>query len=392
MPSWKKVILSGSDASLNSLSVATNVTATSFTGSLLGTASFASTASFVTGSNVYGPHGANSILSASYAISSSLSAETVLVKSGDATFDFDGYLTFFSSTQTAGQTLFKDTSGGPKYNPVQNKLTLTGSLEVTGGITGSLLGTSSFATSASFAPNIYNSDGTIAENRTVTLGGNNLTFVADQGETFEIVSNPSSDVSISGLPTITTANLLFYNAGSGQLTYNTTSSFTASQALSSSFASNAATASHGASNFTTAGDVFINGDTEIYGYASVESINLIDPNSSGFSTTSASSSIVPNGNTVTLFTIGSSGFEAVFLDYVVFDSARTNKRVGNFRINFDLTANEVTFDETSTKDIGDTSGFTLFAEVVGSVMSMKAENTTGQNVQIVYERKILYVV
>jgi len=42
MPSWKKVIVSGSDASLNSLNVL------SITGSLQGTASFATTASFVT--------------------------------------------------------------------------------------------------------------------------------------------------------------------------------------------------------------------------------------------------------------------------------------------------------------------------------------------------------
>jgi len=41
MPNWKKVITSGSDAALNSISVTTNVTATSFTGSLLGTASYA---------------------------------------------------------------------------------------------------------------------------------------------------------------------------------------------------------------------------------------------------------------------------------------------------------------------------------------------------------------
>jgi len=104
------------------------------TGSLLGTSSYAVQA-----------------LSASYAISSSLATETVLVKSGDTTFDYDGYLTFFSSTQNEGQTLYKDISGGPKYNPFQNKLTLTGSLEVTGGITGSLLGTASSAISASYA-------------------------------------------------------------------------------------------------------------------------------------------------------------------------------------------------------------------------------------------------
>jgi hypothetical protein len=41
MPNWKKVIVSGSDASLNSLSVASNVNAQSFTGSLFGTSSYA---------------------------------------------------------------------------------------------------------------------------------------------------------------------------------------------------------------------------------------------------------------------------------------------------------------------------------------------------------------
>ena len=59
MPNWNKVVVSGSNASLNSLTVSNGIT-----GSLLGTAS---TASFVTGSNVYGPYGSNSVISASYA-------------------------------------------------------------------------------------------------------------------------------------------------------------------------------------------------------------------------------------------------------------------------------------------------------------------------------------
>jgi len=90
MPSWKKVIVSGSDANLNSINVATNVVAQSFTGSLFGTASFAvsasqaqnattasyvlnavsasfaTSASFVTASNVFGPFGSNSVISASF--------------------------------------------------------------------------------------------------------------------------------------------------------------------------------------------------------------------------------------------------------------------------------------------------------------------------------------
>jgi hypothetical protein len=44
MPNWKKVIVSGSDASLNTLSVSNGIT-----GSLFGTASFALTASYVEG-------------------------------------------------------------------------------------------------------------------------------------------------------------------------------------------------------------------------------------------------------------------------------------------------------------------------------------------------------
>jgi hypothetical protein len=46
MPNWKKLIVSGSDAVLNSLSVTTNVIAASFTGSLSGTSSFAISASY----------------------------------------------------------------------------------------------------------------------------------------------------------------------------------------------------------------------------------------------------------------------------------------------------------------------------------------------------------
>ena len=65
MPSWKKVIVSGSDAFLNALTVTNGIT-----GSLHGTASWARnsiTSSFITASNVFGPFGSNSVISASYA-------------------------------------------------------------------------------------------------------------------------------------------------------------------------------------------------------------------------------------------------------------------------------------------------------------------------------------
>ena len=78
MPSWKKVIVSGSDASLNSLNVATNVVAQSFTGSLFGTASFAVSSSHAIFAD-----------SSSYAITASYVnplSQTVVI-SGSARFD-----------------------------------------------------------------------------------------------------------------------------------------------------------------------------------------------------------------------------------------------------------------------------------------------------------------
>ena len=76
MPSWKKVIISGSNAALNSLTVTNGIT-----GSLFGTASFATSASFAVSSSravtsSYAVSSSNAltasfVLSSSYAISSS---------------------------------------------------------------------------------------------------------------------------------------------------------------------------------------------------------------------------------------------------------------------------------------------------------------------------------
>lgn len=73
MPNWRKVLVSGSDAALNSLTVTANVTAQSFTGSLLGTASWAQnalTASFFSGS-------ISNAVSSSYAATASWSINSV---------------------------------------------------------------------------------------------------------------------------------------------------------------------------------------------------------------------------------------------------------------------------------------------------------------------------
>lgn len=86
MPNWRKVITSGSDASLNTLTVVNGIT-----GSLLGTssyaltASFATTASFVTGSIFTN---GNKALSASYAVSASFAPTAGNISAAVSLFNY----------------------------------------------------------------------------------------------------------------------------------------------------------------------------------------------------------------------------------------------------------------------------------------------------------------
>ena len=93
MATWKKVIVSGSNAELNQITASGGINATlssagqpnfvaynTSTGQLsyAGTGSFtAATASYITSSNVYGPFGSNSILSASNAATASSTVGTL---------------------------------------------------------------------------------------------------------------------------------------------------------------------------------------------------------------------------------------------------------------------------------------------------------------------------
>jgi hypothetical protein len=119
MPNWKKIIISGSDAVLTSV-----IATAGFTGSLLGTASFASTASFITASGVYGPYGSNSVISASYALNA-LSASYALTASfvqnavsasyasnGGVTQLLAGPNVTLSPTNGLGQVTITSTGGG----------------------------------------------------------------------------------------------------------------------------------------------------------------------------------------------------------------------------------------------------------------------------------------
>jgi hypothetical protein len=124
MPNWKKLIVSGSDANLNSLIVNNNITASSmtssFTGSLEGTSSFALNAGLLDGT-------------------------------GSATFATTGSNTFIGNQTISGSLdIDTDTIILTGSLEVSGSISLSGSLEVTEDIIGNLDGTASFALTASF--------------------------------------------------------------------------------------------------------------------------------------------------------------------------------------------------------------------------------------------------
>ena len=109
------------------------------------------------------------------------------------------------------------------------------------------------------------------------------------------------------------------------------------------------------------------------------------------STTFASGSSIADATTnETLFTIDATVYESLTMDYVIFDSTKANKRAGTLRSTWDDNTSAVVFDETTTTDIGNTSGFTLNTSNNGSgTISVRATNNVGSTMTIIYERKLL---
>jgi hypothetical protein len=111
----------------------------------------------------------------------------------------------------------------------------------------------------------------------------------------------------------------------------------------------------------------------------------------GASLTSASGSVVVNGaSNVTVIQANVNSFEAMFIDYILYDFDKNNKRAGNLRLNWNTS--EIVFDETSTRDIGDTTGFVFSVDNDGTNAKLQATNTVGLDMYLVYEYKLLYIV
>ena len=151
------------------------------TGSLFGTSSWAvsaswapeaeqaATASYITASNVYGPYGSNSIISASYAATAS-SADSFYIRADRFEFtgsiEVDGGITgsLYGTSSWAvsaswapgveSASYAATASSADSFYIRADRFEFTGSIEVSGSITGSLFGTASFAQTASYALNV----------------------------------------------------------------------------------------------------------------------------------------------------------------------------------------------------------------------------------------------
>ena len=250
MATWKKVIVSGSNANLSLLQVdnltsgqvvigggsGSNLTTTaingtgtivattgatglshsgSFSGSFMGTfsgtvAGTAATASFVTASGVFGPYGANSVTSSSFAVNAGKVTNALTAGKGITTFTYDGSSPV--SIQVTGSTTlttnvitkwtgaaFSDTSlidNGTQVTGASS-IQLTGAnSSLTGSFTGSFKGDGSGLTGLATTLTVSGSSG--AGGTTISLGSQTLNII---GTANQIATSASAQTVTISLPT-----------------------------------------------------------------------------------------------------------------------------------------------------------------------------------------------
>ena len=443
MPSWKKLVVSGSDATLNSLFVSTAVTASIFSGSHIG--NLTGTASYVTGS-VF--NSSNPALSASYALTASYAlnagaggGSTITVADegaaqGTATFlNFIGNsVTATVASNTASITITAPQGTGSvalhtqaspavtwsfnhKLNntyPVLNVWDTSGFVVIPGGIKtidannleiyfnvakagfasavvgGTALTASYVSSSAVYGPSGFNtilsasyaltSSYTVSASRAESAGNASTIDVNVFGSPVDSYVLMSNVAGTTGVAIGGDADFR-YNASTNKLTVGTVSATsltgsllgTASYVTGSIYtagnlatsASFAITASY-AQVFPYTGTAQINGNVGISGSFSVTGSTIIN--------TQQNATI--NTGTSVVATVPTASMYAAFFDYIARSgSATQNMRAGTVISTWN-TIGTVQYTDNSTPDIGDTSGVSLAAVANGSNVELRATVTT----------------
>jgi hypothetical protein len=244
MATWKKVIVSGSNADLNQITASGGINAVlpssqqanfvsyNLTTGQLGyfnTGSLtAATASYITSSNVFGPFGSNSILSASHAVSAS-----------NADFLDGQHGSFYQNASNINAGTI-----GNQYLPAAINVTSV-SASFTGSLTGALIGTASWATNATTATTATTATNAnnVAVTDTTTGTGPYYVMFADGTTGNRAVRVDSSTLTFNATSNVLTVTSSFASASlsssyavSSSYTLFATSASYASSALSSSYA------------------------------------------------------------------------------------------------------------------------------------------------------------
>lgn len=402
MPNWKKLIVSGSDASLNSLAVATNVTAQSFTGSLFGTSSWSLNAN--TASYVLQAVSASFATSASYALSSSyaLNATSGSGVVGGTT----NYLTVWKTNTALSRSAFYQDPNNNNYiglfdNAPSYSLDVNGTIRAQNdlrgqqkvyfpglaegspstevviwdsavgqlyrtGSSGLSVGSASFATSASRA--ISSATASSADSFTVR---NNLFVpsISDQrvlyksgsavtGSSDFIWDNDSKQLTING----SSINSVAINAGSNTLNIDTNfegiylgdGTFDGVEGLFCSQGDQKIAVIGIPSNIYqySDGNYKFNGNVSIHQFTGSVAIS-----SSLYSAQGASAGI----GTTTIVSLATGSYKAGFFDYVV--SSGGNARAGTIMSVWD--GSSVQYTDNSTLDIGVTTAISMSVSLSG---------------------------
>ena len=338
-----------------------SVTATTgFTGSLAGTASYAlyalnvniNTSSLATtGSNTF--KGAQTFQD-NVTIQGTASIAYLSVTYESASVIYSTGSNQFGDATNDTQTIIGTTT-------VSGSLSVTGSAGFTAGITGSLLGTASYASQANSAS--YSNTATSASYATSTTSAS-YALVATSATSATSASYATNSTSAS-YATSTTSASYSLNA--------TTASYTLS-ATSASYALNATTASYVKTAQTA---------------SSVSTLNQNVVISSGYYLQVGSDSKTFSGNVPSIDSVGSPHnivsvnfstyvHKSIFVKYVLDDalSPGTNMRAGTIMVVSDGTAN-INLTEVTTQDIGDTSAVDFTAAISGGSNIVRATVVSG---------------
>lgn len=279
MPNWKKVIVSGSDASLNSLNVTAGVT-----GSLLGSASYALTASYVQGTFNASASFSNS---STWTFTHNLGSQYVVVQAYDGSFrqiipqeitltDANTATITFPTSETGYAIASKGGVGTTAVTASYSLTAVSSSYASTASYYGGSVTSASYATSASFASTASYYGGSVTSSSFASTASY-VNSLANQtltvGSVHEIIALAESTTSPSLSFDFNASSVFYLRNQTGTTTYNVLNVPTTSQrALALTFVLDQGATAYSASAYQFDGSAvtvkWLNGTTAPTGSAS----------------------------------------------------------------------------------------------------------------------------